>query len=484
MQLALARVTVLVSGAAILVVETLATRLVAPYVGLTLESTTAVIGVALAGIAVGAAVGGRRADRVPPRRVVAVALALGGLGVLAARPLVRALGPLVGTGPAAAVVLVALSTLLPVVALAAVTPAVTRARLAAVDGAGSVVGSLSALGTVGSLIGTFLTGFVLVALLPVSAILLVTGAACLVLALVVVRPRRRREVAATGGAAVVLATLVVVVPGRCDVDTTYYCARVDAGARPSERVLVLDDLVHSRVDLADPTSLGSAYTRRIADAVDAAYPAGAPLAAVHVGGGGFSVPRWLAATRPGSRSTVLELDRGVVELGRRELGVGAIPGLGTTVGDARTALAALPDASADVVVGDAFGARAVPWHLTTVEFVDQVRRVLRPGGVYVLNVIDQDPYALLRAVAATVGARYGSVAVLARPDELAPRGAGNAVIVASDRPLDVGALDRRASARGEPGSVLGPARTRALVGDAAVLTDDRAPVEQLAARGR
>ncbi|MBW0104657.1 fused MFS/spermidine synthase [Pseudonocardia sp. KRD291] len=484
MQIALARVAVLVSGAAILVVETLATRLVAPYVGLTLESTTAVIGVALAGIAFGAALGGRRADTSDPRRVAAVALAVGGLGVLAVRPLVRLVGPLLGSGPSAAILLVVVSTLVSVTALAAVTPAVTRARLDGLEGSGGVIGSLSALGTIGSLAGTFLTGFVLVALLPVSAILLVTAAACLVLALVVATTRTRREIVNVSGSAAVLAALLVAVPGRCDVDTTYYCASVVPGDRPTERILVLDDLQHSAVDLADPARLRFAYTQRFADAVDTAFPAGRPLSAVHVGGGGFTMPRRLAATRPGSTSTVLELDRGVVELGERELGVGTIPGLTIRVGDARTGLAALPDASADLVVGDAFGARSVPWHLATAEFVDEVHRVLRPGGLYVVNVIDRDPLALLRAVTATVDDRFGSVAVMARPEQLAPGGGGNAVVVVSDRGIDTAALAARAAARGEPGSVLDPARTRALVGDAAILTDDDAPVDQLASWGR
>ncbi|RZT84945.1 methyltransferase family protein [Pseudonocardia sediminis] len=484
MQLALARVAVLVSGAAILIVETLATRLVAPYVGLTLESTTAVIGVALAGIAVGAAIGGKQADTSDPRRVAAVALAVGGLGVLAVRPLIRLIGPLLGNGASAAILLVIVSTLVSVTALAAVTPAVTRARLDGIDGSGGVIGSLSALGTIGSLAGTFLTGFVLVALLPVSAILFVTAAACLVLALVVATTRTRREIGTIGGAAAVLAAALVVVPGRCDVDTTYYCASVVPGDRPSERVLVLDDLRHSAVDLADPAHLEFAYTLRFADAIDTAFPARAPLRAVHVGGGGFTMPRWLAATRPGSTSTVLELDRGVVELGERELGVGSIPGLTTRVGDARTGLSALPDASADLVVGDAFGARSVPWHLATAEFADEVHRVLRPGGLYVLNVIDHDPLALLRAVTATVGDRFGSVALMARPDQLAPGGGGNAVVVVSDRAVDTAALAAAAATRGEPGSVLDPAATRSLAGDAEVLTDDHAPVDQLGARGR
>ncbi|OZM82715.1 fused MFS/spermidine synthase [Pseudonocardia sp. MH-G8] len=475
-----ARIVVLVSGAAILVVETLATRLVAPYVGLTLESTSAVIGVALAGIAAGASLGGRWADVLPPRRVAAGALAVGGLGVLAVRPLVRVLGPALGPGPLAAVVLVAASTLVSVTALAMVTPAVTRARIAQVEGAGAVIGGLSAAGTVGSLAGVFLTGFVLVALLPVAVILLVTAAACLLMAAFTAVERTRNAVVGTAVTAAVLAAALVAVPGRCDVDTVYYCASVETDpADPHARVLVLDDLRHSAIDLADPTHLEFAYTQRFADVIDTAFAPGVPLDAVHVGGGGFTMPRFLAATRPGSASTVLEVDAGVVELGRRELGVAEIPGVDTRIGDARSLLAALPSASADVVVGDAFGARSVPWHLATAEFAADVHRVLRHDGIYVLNVIDHEPWDLLAAELATLAARFPHVALLARPEQLAPGGGGNAVVVASDLPIDVAALADRAAARGEPGSVRGDEGARRFAGDARVLTDDRAPVDQL-----
>ena len=475
-----ARIVVLVSGAAILVVETLATRLVAPYVGLTLESTSAVIGVALLGIAAGASLGGRWSDVLPPERVAAGALLVGGLGVLAVRPLVRVLGPALGPGPFAAVLLVAASTLVSVTALAMVTPAVTRARLAHVEGSGSVIGGLSAASTVGSLAGVFLTGFVLVALLPVAAILLVTTAACLLLAVLTAVVRTRAAVTGTAVAAAVLATALVAVPGRCDVDTVYYCASVEVDpADPSARVLVLDDLRHSAVDLDDPARLQFAYTQRFADAIDTAFAPGVPLDAVHLGGGGFTMPRWLAATRPGSSSTVLEVDAGVVELGRRELGLAEIPGVDVRIGDARTLLAALPSASADVVVGDAFGARSVPWHLATAEFAADVHRVLRHDGIYVLNVIDHDPWSLLAAEVATLAQRFPHVALLARPEQLAPDGGGNAVVVASDRPIDAAALAARAAARGEPGSVLDEAATQRFAADAPVLTDDWAPVDQL-----
>jgi SAM-dependent methyltransferase len=475
-----ARIVVVVSGAAILVVETLATRLVAPYVGLTLESTSAVIGVALAGIAAGASLGGRWADVLPPRRVAAGALAVGGLGVLAVRPMVRVLGPALGPGPLAAIVLVAASTLVSVTALAMVTPAITRARIAHVEGSGAVIGGLSAAGTIGSLAGVFLTGFVLVALLPVAMILLVTAGACLVLAVLTAGVRTRREVTGTAVAAAVLAAALVAMPGRCDVDTVYYCAGVRTDpVDPNLRVLVLDDLNHSAVDMTDPARLQFAYTRRFADAIDTAFAPGTPLDAVHVGGGGFTMPRWLAATRPGSASTVLEVDAGVVELGRRELGVAEIPGVDVRIGDARTLLAGLPAASANVVVGDAFGARSVPWHLATAEFVADVHRVLRHDGIYVLNVIDHDPWRLLAAEAATLAHSFPHVALMVRPDQLAPGGGGNAVLVASDVPIDVAALGKRAGTRGEPDSVLDAGVARRFVGDAPVLTDDWAPVDQL-----
>ncbi|GAA1076760.1 MULTISPECIES: fused MFS/spermidine synthase [Pseudonocardia] len=484
MRPAMARTAVVVSGAAILVVETLATRLVAPYVGLTLESTTAVIGVALAGIAAGASLGGRWADERDPVAVAALMMVVGGLGTLAVRPVVRLLGPLLGAGPYAAVVLVAASTLVSVTALAAVTPAVTKARLTGLDRSGEVVGGLSAAGTLGSLAGTFLTGFVLVALLPVSAILLVTAAACLVLGLVLAPRRRRSDIAKGGAAALLLAVALVALPGRCDADTTYYCAAVRTDpADPAGRYLVLDDLRHSYVRLGDPAHLEFAYTKRFAAAVDTAFGQGRPVDAVHIGGGALTMPRWLAATRPGSTSTVLELDQGVIDLGVRSLDAGGIPGTTVRTGDARVNLAALPDDSADLVVGDAFGARSVPWHLSTAEFLGEVARVLRPGGIYVLNVIDRYPLDLVKAATATVGSRFATTMLLALPDEFAPGGGGNVVVVASDRPLDPAALGA-AVARSEPaGTVLDPARTAAFTAGTPVLTDDRAPVDQLITTG-
>ena len=191
------------------------------------------------------------------------------------------------------------------------------------------------------------------------------------------------------------------------------------------------------------------------------------------------MPRWLAATRPGTRSTVLEVDP--ASSSSRVVTCAPTRSPVWSCGSATPAPLSgdLPAGSADLVVGDAFGARSVPWPLATAEFVDGMRRVLRPGGLYVLNVIDNDPRRLLAAEAATVADRFLHVALLVRPDQLAPGGGGNAVLVASDHPLDLDAMEVRAAARGEPGSVLGPDAVRLLSGDADVLTDDHAPVDQL-----
>jgi spermidine synthase len=222
--------------------------------------------------------------------------------------------------------------------------------------------------------------------------------------------------------------------------------------------------------------------RELGGVLDATGPAGGPLAVLHVGGGGFSLPRYLAATRPGSRSVVLELDPAIVRLARERLGLVTGPALQVELGDARLSLARQPAAAYDVVLGDAFGGRAVPWHLTTREFVAEVRRTLRPGGAYAVNVIDAPPLGFVRAEAATLRAVFRHVAVVAPPDHLDGRRDGNFVLVASDAPLPLPAVQRAAARHGQPTGVLdGPALDR-FIGTAELLTDDHAPVDQLVTR--
>jgi spermidine synthase len=175
---------------------------------------------------------------------------------------------------------------------------------------------------------------------------------------------------------------------------------------------------------------------------------------------------------------VLEIDGGVVRLGRDQLGVDAIPDLSVRVGDARTGLREQPRGRFDLAVGDAFGGLAVPWHLTTREVAEQVRDVLTPAGVYAVNVIDYQPDRFARAEAATLRSVFGHVVLLGAPYTVAGEGGGNHILVASQRPLPLAAIRSRLAERG-PWLVADEAATAAFAGAAGVLTDAHAPVDQL-----
>jgi MFS family permease len=467
------------ASGAVLVLEILAVRLLAPYVGLTLETTTAIIGAALAGIAAGAAAGGWLADRVDGQRLLGVLLIAGGLLTILLVPLVRALGPSArGQGGIAALGVTLVALVPPAALLSAVTPTVARLRLHDLNASGTVVGGISAWATAGALVGTFGSGFVLVPLMPVGTAVLAIGIALALLG-AAIGVRTRGLGLATGALALMaglaFGALALAASSPCDRETRYHCARILVDpANPAGRTLLLDDARHSYVDVRDPTHLEFPYTRWIADAIDATAPPRAPLDVAWIGGGGFTLPRWLAATRPGSRSRVFEVDGELVELVRERLALRSSPRLRVTVADARMALEREPADSADVVVGDAFGNYAVPWHLATREWTAQVDRVLRPGGLYALNVIDFPPLSLLRAETATLLERFRHVRLVAVPDADGRPGGGNAVLLASHRPFPADAGSRRAGAV----TYRTPAVARFAAG-ATPLRDDFAPTDQL-----
>ncbi len=473
------------TSAAVLVLEILAGRLLAPYVGVTLETTTGIIGVVLAAISTGAWAGGRLADAFDPRRLIGPLLVGGGAAALLVVPLVRVLGPSADGSAPSIVILAAGAFFLPAVLLSAVAPAVVKLQVRDLATTGATVGSLSAVGTAGALMGTFVTGFLLVASSPVRLIVTGLGVSTLVAGAVITIVLGRRPPALTAVLCVLLGVLgsglVAVVPERCPDTSVYYCARVERDpSRATGRVLRLDTLRHSYVDLADPTHLEFAYTRSFAAVIAGLAPG--PLSALHIGGGGFTVPRWLAATRPGSSSVVLELDPALVDLARRELGLRTGPALRVVEGDGRLGIASQPTESVDLVVGDAFGGLSVPWHLTTRELVAQVRQLLRPGGTYVLNVIDDPPQGFVKAEAATLAAVFGHVALVVTQQQAAGSSGGNHVLVASDAPIDLSGLERRLADRVDPHTALAGADLDRFTSGARVLTDDFAPVDQLMGR--
>src|ERR1700730_15168581 len=479
----LAAALVFFASGGVLVIEVVALRLVAPYVGVALQTSSAVIGVALAAIALGAWTGGRLADLAGPRRLIAPNLVVAGLVTCLTLPLVRLAGPIrASSDPLTVTLLAFIAVFAPCVFLAAVPPMVVKLQLRDLHRTGTVVGRLSGIGTLGAIEATFLTGFVLLAAAPTSLIFLAVGGAAVVVGLVLgLTPGGWRRPPAT---LVVLGLLGLLLPpftpSPCGIETAYHCARVvQDPARTTGRLLVLDTLVHSYVDLSDPTYLQFPYIQAIGSVADVVRPAGQPLRALHLGAGGLTMPRYLAATRPGTQSRVLEVDPGILRLDRAQLGLRDLPGLRIDLVDGRVGLREEPSNGRDLVVGDAFGGLAVPWQLTTREEVREIARVLRPDGVYAVNVIDFPPNRFVHAEAATIAAVFPQVAVVAEATSVQGTTGGNYVVLASAAPLPIAAVADRLGQRGSSLEVASGPDFNRFASGAPILTDDYAPVDQM-----
>ncbi|GGB97161.1 spermidine synthase [Cellulomonas carbonis] len=202
-------------------------------------------------------------------------------------------------------------------------------------------------------------------------------------------------------------------------------------SHPSSVTVLVNGVPSSHLDLDDPTYLEFEYMQHMAVLVDALAPG--PLDAVHLGAAACTFPRWVEATRPGSRQLAVDVDARLLALVREWFALPRSPALRLRAGEAREVLSRLPAASADLVVRDVFAHDSTPEHLTTREFVEEVARVLRPGGLYLANCADRPPLALVREELATAGSVM-DVVLVAEPGQLKGRRYGNLVVGATVRP--------------------------------------------------
>ncbi len=214
--------------------------------------------------------------------------------------------------------------------------------------------------------------------------------------------------------------------------------------------------------------------RRMGHVLDLAAEPGSPLDVVHLGGGALTLPRYVETTRSGSRQRVMEIDGPLTELVREHLPLPRRARIRVRAADARAGLASLPTASADVVLTDVFAGARTPAHLTTVEFVAEAHRVLRPGGVLVANVADGPPLRFARGQAATLRSTFRTVCLIAEPGTFRGRRFGNLVAVASDADLPVAALTRRCAGDPMPSRVVEGADLDRFVGRARPVSDAEA----------
>jgi spermidine synthase len=243
--------------------------------------------------------------------------------------------------------------------------------------------------------------------------------------------------------------------------------------RPGGWLLLVDRIRQSYVDLEDPTYLDFEYMQSFADVLDA-LPDGR-LAVTHVGGGACTLARYVAARRPGSPQIVLEPDTALIDMVRARLPFPRDARIRVRPVGGREGVAALRDASAEVVVLDAFDGGRVPGELTTVEFFTDVARVLRADGVVLANIADGPPLEFTRRLVASLSAVFPSVLVRADPSVLKRRRFGNIVLAASVSALPLDEIRRSAAGAMFPHQVLAEDALRGFAAGAAPLTD-AAPV--------
>lgn len=475
-------------GAAVMVLELVGARILAPFCGTSLVVWTGLIGLVMASLALGYWLGGKLADRRPEARVLSGLIALAAVLVAATAvtkiPLLEFLASR-ETGPRLMVLGATLALFAPAAALLGmVSPFAVRLAVRDAASAGATSGRLYALSTAGSIVGTFAAGFYLIAALGTTAILLAVAAFLLLLSLLAWRGGIKAKIAA--GAVIVLCGLglwandaSLAAAGVEDIDTAYgrllvYQGIAPESGRPIRLMTTGPSRCQSAVYLDAPDELALPYTRFFALALTMVEQ---PRRVLVLGGGGYSFPRHVLSAFPQAAVTVVELDPGVTAIARKHFGLADDPRLTIAHEDAR-AFVNRDSGPYDLIYLDVFGTDYLPpFHVVTREAARRLSALLAPGGVVVVNAIGAPAGPggrFLRSLAATFAGVFAETAVYALAGPGREGDEQNVMLTARQEPGPA-PVPANAEARAFlAGRIDDPAGT-----DAVPLTDDHAPVEWL-----
>lgn len=491
-----------------MVIELVASRILAPYIGISLYTWTSIIGVILAGIALGNYLGGRIADRYPSPAVLAVLFLAGSLATVATLPAAKTFGPSLWVIDLpvmwAFAVKIALIFFVPALVLSTVSPLVIKLTLANTGQTGGVVGTIYACSTAGSILGTFVTGFFLISWLGTRTIVWLVALVLFLTGMLAwfswrVPARWKRSPASL---AIMLALIIVIdaaavvffIPGSWREgytrESNYYAIQVNdmLDSDGVYKELVLDHLVHGYIVPNSPTTLKYDYLDVFAEIVRYVVGSGEPLRTLHLGGGGYAFPRYLEAVYPGSTNDVVEIDPAVTQVAHKELGLPLDTTITTYPQDARLFLIQRRTGEKyDLIVGDVFSDFSTPYHLTTLEFNNLVKANLRNDGIYLLNIIDnyrQGKY--LASFIYTLRQTYKRVYLFTTIPDPEKQVTSTFVIAATDRSIDLVDYGRAMAAgkkTGPAGKTIDEVTVDSYLADRApvLLTDDYVPTDILVA---
>ena len=528
-----ANIVVFIASFCTLVIELVAGRIMAPYVGVSLYTWTSIIGVVLAGISIGAYLGGLIADRYPQPSTLGWLLFLSGLGAFSISPLTNLIGSAeFQTSLMVRILLItAIIFFVPSCLLGMISPVVVKLTLNNLEKTGNVVGKIYAFSTLGSILGTFATGFFLISWMGTRNILLTMG-----LILIVAAPifggfffRKKAlmlfllflcltlilPVLGLYGYAAIQPGQIVLPPSPLQslgtvyeyafkppsdastyffTESNYYTIKVKRDNRNGEdaplETLVLDHLIHSYNDLKDPFHLEYEYERIYEEVVRWQAGKRNSLNALFLGGGGYTLPRLIDARYPHADIDVVEIDPEVTRVGLEYLGVSQAKHIRSFNEDARWFIMNSKEKGKyDLVFGDAFNDLSIPYHLTTKEFALQLKSLMKPDGLLMANVIDSFKKGLfmpayIRTLEEVFG--KGNVHLLTLGEDYDAMGISTHVVLASPGKLDLDNFVATLQGNGKEemnAHVMPSDRLQQYLKErpTVVLTDDYVPVDNLIA---
>ncbi len=506
-----ANAIVFISSFCVMVIELIAARILAPHIGVSLYTWTSIIGVILAGIALGNYIGGKIADRYPSPMLLAAIFLAGGLATIAILPAVKLVTSVDWFSNLPVMLNFSLITafifFLPAVILSLVSPIVIKLTLAdlGLGQAGGVVGTIYACSTAGAILGTFMTGFFFILWFGTNLIIWLVGVVLLLMGIIswfAWRVPGRWRMSLHNFIIWTVIIEIILAPvflfqfreswqEKYTKESNYFTIQV-LDAAGNIKILILDHLVHSYVVPDNPAALKYDYARVFADIISyVSYvvrqnPAPRVL---HLGGGGYVFPRYMEAIYPASVNEVVEIDPAVTQVAYEELGLPRDTSIRTYNQDARLFLIQRKMGEKyDIVTGDVFNDRSTPFHLTTLEFDRLVKANMAEDGIYLVNIVDDYEHGrYLPAFIHTLKQAFNYVYLFNTGKGWGEVVPATFVILATDRAIDLAdyqqfiTQDGKQSISGYP---MDEAKLEAYLAERKpiLLTDDYVPTDILVAR--
>ena len=497
-----ANIVVFIASFCTLVIELVAGRILAPHVGVSLYTWTSIIGVVLAGISIGAYLGGLIADRYPRSSTLGWLLLLSGLGAFAISPLTNLVGAAQFQTSLMVRILLITSIIffIPSCLLGMISPVVVKLTLNNLEKTGNIVGKIYAFSTLGSILGTFATGFFLISWMGTRHILFSMGGILILSSLIFGGFFVRKKTLAIFF--IIFIPLLWVFHGYAfkpplDEETyfftesDYYTIKLKRSIRGNNgnplESLILDHLIHSYTDLKDPLYLEYEYIKMYEEIVRWQAIKRDSLKALFIGGGGYTFPRFMESKYPKAGIDVVEIDPEITRVVQNYLGVSKDTRIRSLNEDGRWfVMNCKEEGSYDFIFGDAFNDLSIPFHLTTKEFAIQLKRLLRPNGLLLANVIDSfKKGAFMPSYIRTLEEVFGegNVHLLTLTSDYDYIGISTFVVVASPGKVDFDDFERAVAGKEVNSHVMPQDKLRQYLKErySVVLTDDYVPVDNLVA---